>query len=105
MKDEEHKIQTNGVALCRQVFPICKELLYAVPNGGIRPTTKMWNMKRGRYEDVPIAAKRLKDEGVLAGVFDLSLDVVQILTYTIHGCAHDVIVCPGLKIEVKTPTA
>lgn len=83
--DEEHTIQTNGVALCRQVFPICCDLLYAVPNGGARDA---------------VTGKRLKDEGVLPGVFDLALDVTKM---TDDGSL--ILFIPGLKIEVKTPAA
>jgi len=93
MKDEEHKIQVAGVALCRQVFQICQRLLYAVPNGGARNA---------------ITGRRLKDEGVLRGVFDLALDVQRRKNYEPEKSKIGdwrTIVYSGLKIEVKTPKA
>lgn len=56
MKREEHNLQVACVAWFRLQYPQYAKLLFAVPNGGYRNR---------------IEAKRLKKEGVLAGVPDL----------------------------------
>jgi hypothetical protein len=74
MKNEEHQIQGAIVKLAR-MMPHPVNLLYAIPNGGLR--------------DIRVARK-MKAEGQLAGVPDL------FLPHAAHGY-H------GLYIEVKTP--
>lgn len=54
----EHKLQTECVRWFRLQYPNLAPRLFAVPNGGRRDAT---------------TAKRLKEEGVLAGVSDLIL--------------------------------
>lgn len=71
-RDLEHQLQIGIVNMLRRHWP--DVIVYAVPNGGARSITE---------------ARRLKDEGVLAGTPDLAL------------------VLPNGKaafIEVKTPT-
>lgn len=46
-------------------------VLFAIPNGGQRKLTTV-HTKHGT-KDLPLEAKRMKDEGVLAGVSDLML--------------------------------
>lgn len=59
-KDEEHRLQKSCVEWFNAAYPKYAKGLFAVPNGGRR--------------DV-VTAKRLKDEGVLAGVADLILSI------------------------------
>lgn len=73
-KNEEHRIQCNCVKWFRLKYRKYAELLYAVPNGSKRDA---------------ITGKALKDEGVLAGVSDLNLDVPNRFYH-------------GLRIEMKT---
>lgn len=54
MNDSEHRIQVNCVRYFRYQFP--DKIIFAIPNGSVRNI---------------ITARRLKDEGVLAGVPDL----------------------------------
>ena len=54
MKNQEHLLQVNCVNWFRWQYP--KELIYAIPNGGQRNI---------------IIAKKLKAEGVTAGIPDL----------------------------------
>ena len=56
--DEEHRLQAACVHWFRYAYPKLMPNLFAVPNGGRRDE---------------ITGKRLKDEGVLAGVADLIL--------------------------------
>lgn len=60
MRDIEHKLQCACVRWFRYQYPELAGLFFSVPNGGAR------NAATGR---------RLKDEGVLAGVADLFLSV------------------------------
>ena len=84
---EEHEIQKSIIEWARYMqTPIC--LLFAIPNGGERPLAPVKN-KHGEWIKVPLAAKRLKAEGVLAGVPDLFLPLAA-------GGFH------GLFIEVKS---
>lgn len=76
MRDAEHRTQTACVWWFRCQYPSLAGLLFAIPNGGAR--------------DV-VTGKRLKDEGVLAGVADLFLSVPG------RDGSH------GLYIEMKTP--
>lgn len=99
MRDEEHRIQVAGVELCRKVFPVCRDLLYAVPNGGPRTTRKYFSKTKQKWIAWSPSARRLKDEGVLAGVFDLALDVTKIR----EASKEELEIFSGLKIEVKTP--
>lgn len=55
-KDEEHKLQVSMMNWFRLQYPSMRHNLFAIPNGGRR--------------DV-ITGRRLKEEGVLAGVSDL----------------------------------
>lgn len=71
---DEHNIQKVLVAWFRQTYPSMSNLFFAIPNGGARDL---------------VTAKRLKEEGVLAGVPDLFLAVPR------HGY-------PGLWLELKT---
>ena len=57
-KDEEHKLQVSMMNWFRLQYPSMRHNLFAIPNGGRR--------------DV-ITGRRLKEEGVLAGVSDLIL--------------------------------
>ncbi len=56
MKNEEHYLQVACVQWFRLQYPQYARLLFAVPNGGHRSIT---------------TARRLKSEGVTAGVSDL----------------------------------
>ncbi|WP_044200640.1 hypothetical protein [Flammeovirga sp. OC4] len=56
--DIEHKIQCACVRWFRLSYPALKNSLFAVPNGGARDA---------------VTGRKLKDEGVLAGVPDLML--------------------------------
>lgn len=55
-KDEEHKLQVSMMNWFRLQYPSMHHNLFAIPNGGRRDA---------------IAGRRLKEEGVLAGVSDL----------------------------------
>lgn len=57
-KRDEHVLQTFCVSWYRNKYPDTRMLMWSTPNGG----------KRSKSE-----AKRLKKEGVLSGVADLSL--------------------------------
>lgn len=56
--DEEHRLQCDCVTWFNLMFPLLRGLLFAVPNGGRRDA---------------VTGKRLKAEGVIAGVSDLIL--------------------------------
>ncbi|MDQ7733782.1 VRR-NUC domain-containing protein [Halomonas sp. SpR1] len=64
------------------------ELLYAIPNGGMRPSKERTN-KRGRTVRYSVEAQKLRAEGVKSGVPDICLPVPR-------GPYH------GLYIELKT---
>lgn len=64
------------------------ELLYAIPNGGMRPS-KARTDKRGRTVRYSVEAQKLRAEGVKSGVPDICLPVPS-------GPYH------GLYIELKT---
>lgn len=55
-KDEEHKLQVSMINWFQLQYPSMRHNLFAVPNGGRRDA---------------ITGRRLKEEGVLAGVSDL----------------------------------
>lgn len=74
-KNEEHRLQCQMIKVFRLQYPKLKDVLFAVPNGGRRDS---------------ISGKKLKDEGVIAGVSDL------ILLKSNHYYG-------SLCIEVKTP--
>jgi hypothetical protein len=57
-RDDEHKLQVSMVNWFRLQYPSMRHNLFAVPNGGRRDAS---------------TGRRLKDEGVLAGVSDLIL--------------------------------
>lgn len=57
-KDEEHKLQVSMINWFRLQYPSMRHNLFAIPNGGRRDAA---------------TGRRLKDEGVLAGVSDLIL--------------------------------
>ncbi len=57
-RDDEHKLQVSMVNWFRLQYPSMRHNLFAVPNGGRRDAA---------------TGRRLKDEGVLAGVSDLIL--------------------------------
>ena len=90
MNQTEHRIQSAGVKLCRQAFPICNRLLFAVPNGGARDA---------------ITGKRLKDEGVTRGAWDLFLAVVNRFYLDKDESTYWCVTSGnmGLWIEVKDP--
>jgi hypothetical protein len=74
---DEHTEQTNlfkWADLAKNARPEL-EMLFAIPNGGARPTKEVMT-KYGvrRFSSV---AKRLKDEGVKAGVPDVMLAVAR----------------------------
>lgn len=75
MNQVEHKIQAEFVRHFRLRWPSMRLFLFAIPNGGPRSA---------------ISGKRLKDEGLLKGVWDMML-CVSMGTH------------PGLIIEVKVP--
>lgn len=75
MRHHESRLQTSLVKAIRSIFPAARNI-FAVPNGGVRSIA---------------TARRLKGEGVLAGVPDLFLPVAK-------GEYH------GLFLEVKTET-
>lgn len=56
----EHNLQTGCVTWFRLQYPKLADLLFAIPNGGLRNK---------------VVAQKLKDEGVLPGVSDLLLAV------------------------------
>jgi hypothetical protein len=58
MKNEEHNLQVACVRWFDMQYPSCKNMLFAVPNGGQRNV---------------VVASKLKAEGVRAGVADLIL--------------------------------
>jgi hypothetical protein len=60
MKNLEHVLQTFCVSWFRNKYPELRMLIWSTPNGG----------KRSKGE-----AKRLKKEGVLSGVADLTLSI------------------------------
>lgn len=60
MQNKEHKLQVECVKWFRYAYPQYRDLLFAIPNGGLR------NKK---------VAKKLKAEGVVPGVPDLFLAV------------------------------
>lgn len=72
--DEEHRIQTACVEWFRLSHPKYQNLLFAIPNGGRRDA---------------VTGRKMKEEGVLAGVADLFLALAS------NG-KH------GLFIEMKT---
>jgi hypothetical protein len=76
-KNEEHKIQA-AVITWRDYLPDGHpaKLLYAIPNGGERPLTEVRD-KHGNVKKIPLQAKRLKEEGVLAGIPDMHLPVAR----------------------------
>ena len=76
MKHIESNIQKSCITWFNLQYPQYRGLLYHVPNGGKRGTTE---------------AARMKLEGVVAVVWDLSLDVPS-------GGYH------GAKFEMKSPT-
>lgn len=75
-KDDEHRIQSSCVQWFRLAHSDIAGLLYAVPNGGRRDA---------------VTGRKMKEEGVLAGVSDLNLDVPNRFYH-------------GLRIEMKTRT-
>ena len=75
MRDVEHRLQVACVRWMRFQYP--NVLIFAIPNGGQRNV---------------IVAKKLKDEGVLAGVADLFVMYANKYGYN------------GLFIEMKTKT-
>lgn len=66
------------------------ELLYAIPNGGVRPARERID-KRGKKVRYSVEAQKLRTEGVKPGVPDICLPVAS-------GTFH------GLYIELKTLT-
>jgi hypothetical protein len=66
------------------------ELLYAIPNGGLRPARQRTD-RRGRRVRYSVEAQKLRAEGVKSGVPDICLPVAS-------GPFH------GLYIELKTRT-
>lgn len=81
MRDHEHQLQVKCVKWFNYQYPNLRGLLFAIPNGGRRDET---------------TAKKLKAEGVVAGVADLFLAIPRYKlggSYTVH---H------GLFIEMKT---
>ena len=75
MKQDESRLQMACVKWFRMQYPQHRKLLFSVPNGGFRNIA---------------TAKRMKLEGVVAGVSDL---VLLIPSHDFH----------GLCIEMKTP--
>lgn len=85
MSEQEHNIQVACVTWFRYQFP--NYVCFAVPNGSKRPkqTKQLANGAVATYSAV---AKKLKDEGALAGVADLVLVGWQKTVF----------------VEMKTPT-
>ena len=75
MKQDESRLQMACVKWFRMQYPQHRKLLFSVPNGGFRNIS---------------TAKRMKLEGVVAGVSDL---ILLIPSHDFH----------GLCIEMKTP--
>lgn len=73
MKISEHQLQKLIVDYVNKILPSLRPYIFAIPNGGLRNV---------------IVAKKLKDEGVTAGVPDLFIDIPNLI-------AH------GLRIELK----
>jgi hypothetical protein len=73
MKTSEHQLQVSIIDYVNKVLPSLRPYIFAVPNGGLRNV---------------IVAKKLKDEGVMAGVPDLFIDIPNTFKH-------------GLRIEVK----
>lgn len=74
LRSEEHRLQCACVKWFRAMYPKQAGLLYAVPNGGRRDK---------------VTGRVLKDEGVMAGVSDMNLDLPNRFYH-------------GLRIEMKT---
>lgn len=74
MRDVEHRLQCACVKWFRMQYPEYARLLFAIPNGGARDA---------------ITGRRMKEEGVVAGVADMFLAMPC-------GQRH------GLFIEMKT---
>jgi len=66
MKHQEHYLQSECVRYFRLRYPNYAGLLFAIPNGA---------MLNGTQTQRAIKGKRLKDEGLTAGVADLCLAV------------------------------
>ena len=96
--DVHHKIQAAGVAKCRALHPICEQLLFPIPNGDERPKKWVWSQRKQRGFWICPSGKRIKEEGGLAGAWDLMLAVP--ISWNLD---RDYICCPGLILEVKRP--
>lgn len=94
MNKKEHREQSALIAWARNELVLQKypelALLHAIPNGGSRPTKKV--VKNGKTYNYCPEGKRLKREGLLAGVPDLHLPVARY-------CYH------SLYIEMKVGSA
>lgn len=66
--DFEHELQVQAMKYMRLQYPELDRQIFAIPNGGARD---------------PVTGKKLKDEGVLAGVWDL---FIAIPSGDYHGC-------------------
>jgi len=88
MREQEHHLQValfNWARLYEEKYPILG-LLFSIPNGGHRHIT---------------VAKKMKAEGVKAGVPDIFLAVTVQRPIDINGDLH---LIPGLFIEMKYGT-
>ena len=97
IRHEEHLIQKGVVKWARDIANSYKmlgkwhplALLHSIPNGEERPLTQVKG-PGGKIIKVPLIGKRLKAEGLLAGIPDLHLPWAE------HGFY-------SLYIEVKAP--
>lgn len=73
----EHQLQVSIIDYVNKILPALRPYIFAIPNGGLRNV---------------IVAKKLKSEGVTAGVPDLFIDIPIHALYIIK---H------GLRLELK----
>ncbi len=73
-RDDESKLQQACVSWFRMQYVRYSLRLFAIPNGGFRDK-KTITKKDGSKVTYSPTAKRLKDEGVVRGVFDLFLAI------------------------------
>ena len=111
--DVHHQIQAAGVAKCRALHPICEQLLFPIPNGDERPKKRVWSRRQQKYIWYCPSGKRIKEEGGLAGAWDLMLAVAIRWKFDFKPedpnespnklDNENIIRCPGLIIEIKRP--
>jgi hypothetical protein len=100
MNHEEHNNQVVAVKVLRNMYPILEQLMWAIPNGEERP--KVMKIIKGKEVWWCPAGKRAKEEGQLAGVWDL---IVAVGYKMFHYETGNNTYCPGLIIEMKSSEA